>query len=75
MTKTRDELRRLIDSLHMDLPQIIEENPDAGDFSAAFAGRADEITDEANAEDDAWAFGQIDAMLDAHGYTIKKTIS
>jgi len=68
MAKTRDELQRLIDALSMDLPKIIEDNPEPGDFSSAFAGRADEITDNASAEDDAWAFAQLDAMLDANGH-------
>lgn len=46
------------------MPALIAQHPDAGEFNSAFAERADEITDYAAPEDGAWAFEQIDRILE-----------
>ena len=66
MAVSREELQRRLTKLEVDLPALIADHPDAGDFNQAFALRADEITDAADI-DDAWAFEQIDGILERAG--------
>lgn len=65
MTK-RAELTVLLDALEASLPQLINDNPDDGDFWMAFAGQADLIEDEAG-EHRTMVIGRIEAMLMQHG--------
>lgn len=60
MAKTRDELQGRLDRLAADMPDLINDYPDPGDFNSAFAGRADDITDEAGVADYEWVNAQID---------------
>lgn len=43
MAKTRDELQGRLDRLAADMPDLINDYPDPGDFNSAFAGRADDM--------------------------------
>lgn len=67
MPLSRAELEKLLKDLDRSVPALIAEYPDAGDFNAAFASLADEITDNASVADDAWAFEEIDSILEKHG--------
>lgn len=67
MALSRDELERLLADLDAAMPAMMAQYPDPGDFNSAFAGVADEITDNTAAADDAWAFEQIDGILKRHG--------
>lgn len=67
MALSRDELERLLADLDAAMPAMMAQYPDPADFNSAFAGVADEITDNTTAADDGWAFDQIDAILQRHG--------
>lgn len=67
MAMTRDELQGRLDRLAADMPGLVKEYPDPGDFNSAFAGRADDITDEAGAADHEWVNAEIDKLLQGHG--------
>lgn len=66
MAATREELQRRITKLEADMPALMAEYPDPGDFNSAFAGLADEVTDNAGPADDQWAFEQIDRILEKY---------
>ncbi|MBJ6983971.1 hypothetical protein [Luteimonas sp. MC1750] len=55
-----------LDELAAQLPQMIEDNPDHGDFWATFAGEADVIEDQAG-EHCQHVMHRINAMLAEHG--------
>lgn len=63
---TQDQLTSMLDALEAALPGLIENNPDPGDFWAAFAGEADAIEDQAG-EHSAMVGQRIAAMLAEHG--------
>lgn len=67
MALSRDELERLLADLDAAMPAMMAQYPDPADFNSAFAGVADEITDNTAAADDAWMFDQIDGILRRHG--------
>ncbi len=64
MPLTHDDLVIALDALQAELPSMIEEYADTGDFWNAFAGRADAI--EAG-DETAYLNARIDAMLLAQG--------
>lgn len=55
-----------LDELAASLPQMIEDNPDPGDFWAEFAGQADHIEDSAGQHCE-HVMRRINAMLAEHG--------
>lgn len=63
---TLEALTAQLDDLEARLPQIIDENPDHGDFWMAFAGEADVIEDAAG-EHGPFVGRRIQAMLAEHG--------
>ncbi len=67
MAVSRHELKRRLTTLEHEIPALIADHPDAGDFNQAFATRADEIADAAGVDDDAWVFEQIDGILERAG--------
>lgn len=64
---TREELQRRLDRLKAAMPGLIERYHDPGEFNSAFAELADDVTDYAAIEDEAWAFQQIDQLLERYG--------
>ncbi|MBB1061870.1 hypothetical protein [Marilutibacter spongiae] len=73
---TEDELQARCDALEAQLPALIAEYPEEGDFWSAFAGIADEIVEDAVRMDAAgdlhavhWlpVNGRLVEMLDAQG--------
>ena len=69
MLLTREEIQQKLNRLERSLPQLIKEHPDRPDFLCAFAGEADEITENVSAFDDKWAGEQLDRMLRANGFS------
>lgn len=67
MATTRADLDKRLDTLEAMLPELIQDNPDDGDFWAAFAGEADVIEDLAAPEDAAHVRGRLDCMLGSKG--------
>ncbi len=67
MPATREELQRRLDKLAADMPALIAQYPDPGDFNSAFSGLADDINDAASPADDQWVYGQIDQLLERFG--------
>lgn len=67
MPLSRNELEKLLTDLETAMPALIQQYPDEADFNPAFAERADQITDNASAGDQAWAFERIDGILERHG--------
>jgi hypothetical protein len=67
MAATRADLDKLLDVLEAMLPDLMKDNPDDGDFWAAFAGQADVIEDSASADDAAHVRGRINCMLGSKG--------
>lgn len=67
MAISREDLQRRLSKLESDLPTMIAEHPDAGHFNQAFAERADEISEAASVDDDAWVFEQVDGILERAG--------
>jgi hypothetical protein len=67
MAKTRAELDAMLDTLQKVLPKMIADNPEDGDFWAAFAGDADCIVDATSEADCAHVRGRLDCMLQAQG--------
>lgn len=67
MALSRAELQKLLTDLDTAMPALMQEYPDPGDLNQAFAERADQITDNTSVDDDAWAFEQIDSILERHG--------
>lgn len=70
MAATRDDLQVLLNRITVQMPRLLREHPDQGDFLIAFAGLADEVTDRAGAEDCEWASDQLSAILRRHGITV-----
>lgn len=73
---TEDELQARCDALEAQLPALIAEYPEEGDFWSAFAGIADEIVEDAARMDNAGDYNavywlpvnaRLVAMLDKHG--------
>lgn len=62
--KTRAQLDVMLDALDAELPAMLEQCPDDGDFWSEFAGRADEIEEAARNEDCAYVTQRIDVMID-----------
>ena len=60
------ELTTQLDALQAQLPQLIADNPDPGDFWCEFAGQADLIEDQAG-EHTALVARRIADMLAEHG--------
>ena len=60
---------KALDELEARLPQMIKDNPDPGDFWAAFAGQADVIEDQAG-EQASMVRGRISDMLASQGCAI-----
>ncbi len=67
MPLDRDELQRQLAQLEADLPALLAQYPDAADINPAFADREDEIMGYACPADEAWAFEQLDGMLERFG--------
>ncbi|KRE90873.1 hypothetical protein ASG87_01670 [Frateuria sp. Soil773] len=67
MAKTREELQALLDTLREQVPALVREHTDEGDFWSNFAGASDFILDDAGPDDFEWALEQINAMLAANG--------
>lgn len=67
MALTREELQRLLAKFEADMPAMMAAHPDHADFNQVCAERADEITDAASVKDDAWAFEEIDRILEKFG--------
>lgn len=59
-------LTRLLDELENQLPDLIQDNPDPGDFWMAFAGQADVIEDQAG-EFTSVVRKRLNTMLAQHG--------
>jgi hypothetical protein len=66
MSKTIAELDAMLATLETNLPKMINEYPDDGDFWSAFAGEADIIEDSAG-EHAAHVRSRIDCMLGSAG--------
>ena len=66
MSRSLNELNGLLDHLEAQLPTLIADNPDDGDFWAAFAGESDVIEDSAG-DHAAHVRGRIDHMLASAG--------
>lgn len=62
--KTRAQLDQMLDALDAQLPEMLEQNPDDGDFWAEFAGHADVIDDAARHEDCDYVTKRLDVMID-----------
>lgn len=60
------DLERRLDNLEAQLPTMVEDNPDPGDFWMAFASQADPIEDEAGEHTEA-VMERIQEMLARHG--------
>ncbi|OJW42485.1 MAG: hypothetical protein BGO50_01760 [Rhodanobacter sp. 67-28] len=67
MAETRDELQALLKTLGDQMPVLVREHPDDGDFWANFAGASDFILDAAGPDDFDWVLEQINALLIANG--------
>ncbi|WP_266180836.1 hypothetical protein [Dyella humicola] len=67
MAMTRDDLQVKLNCLYLQVRRLLRENPDPADFWPEFAGRADEILDQAGPSEYDWVAGQIDAMLEDNG--------
>jgi hypothetical protein len=65
---SREELERRLAKLDAEMPQLLAQYVDQGDFMEAFSDRADEITDDATGEDADWIFSQVDQILERHGF-------
>jgi len=61
--KTRAELDTMLDRLAQALPGMLAEHPDDADFWPAFAGEADEITENTTAADCEHVRGRLDRIL------------
>lgn len=61
-----NELTSCLDELEAALPQMIEGNPNPGDFWAEFAGLTDVIEDQAG-EHRGYFSGRVNSMLAKHG--------
>lgn len=68
MPLSRDELKRRLDLLEAEMPNLTAKYPERGDFISEFSGYADSITDEASETDDAWVWSEIDRILNKFGY-------
>ncbi len=62
--KTRAELDAMLDALDAEIPAMLKQCPDDGDFWAEFAGHADAIEDAARGEDCAYVTQRLDVMID-----------
>ena len=62
----KSQLTAMLDDLGARLPQMVEENPDPGDFWPAFAGEADVIEDQAG-EHCHMVAERLEAMWAEHG--------
>jgi len=71
MAISRHELQRRLRKLEADMPKLVAKYPDPADFIFAFGDHADEIIDDASAEDDVWAWREIDRILTLFGYSAK----
>jgi hypothetical protein len=69
MLLTREQIQQKLNKLERSLPQLIKDHEDRADFLCAFAGEADEITENVSAADDVWAGEQLDRMLKANGFS------
>jgi hypothetical protein len=67
MDASRVVLQRRLAELEAQMPQLMRDHPDRGELMSAFAGIADDILDAAGIDDDEWAFGEIERILDAFG--------
>lgn len=66
--KTRPELDEVLAKLQADLPRLVEEHSEDGDFDfGAFAGEADEIVASASDEDRPYVEDRLQCMLGAAG--------
>jgi len=68
MLLTRVQIQKKLDALEAALPQLIKDHEERADFLCAFAGEADEITENVSAADDVWAGEQLDQMLREAGF-------
>lgn len=67
MPKTRADLQTQLQELARQVPLMVREHPEDGDFWAVFAGASDSIVDDAGAEDYDWVLRQIDDILTTNG--------
>lgn len=67
MPSTRAELQTHLDELARQAPELVRENPEDGNFWAAFAGASDPIVDAAGADDYDWVLREIDEILKSNG--------
>jgi hypothetical protein len=67
MTKTREELVGLLATLKEQVPQLVQDHPDDGDFWANFACASDFILDEAGPEDFEYVLRHVDLVLEENG--------
>ena len=67
MTSPSPTVAAALDKLEADLPKMMKDHEDEGDFWSAFAAEADLITDNVSADDSAYAHGRIDCMLKNSG--------
>lgn len=67
--ESRQELQRQLAKLDADLPEIMQRNPEPGEFIQEFEGRADSVMNQAGASDHAWAYSEIDRLLDKYGFS------
>lgn len=65
--RTRRELDAALDALALQLPDMIAANPDDADFWSEFACVADDIADNAGANDCDYVHERITAMLNVCG--------
>jgi len=63
--KTRADLDKMLDDLQAQVPEMLEQCPDDGDFWAEFAGHADVIDDAARHEDCEHVTKRIDVIVDS----------
>ncbi|UYB51137.1 hypothetical protein OCJ37_14200 [Xanthomonas sp. AM6] len=63
--KTRADLDKMLDALEAEVPAMLEQCPDDGDFWAEFAGHADVIEDAARQEDCEHVTERMHAIVDA----------
>lgn len=63
--KTRADLDKMLDDLQAQVPAMLEQCPDDGDFWAEFAGHAEAVEDAARQEDCEYVTERMHAIVDA----------
>lgn len=69
MAASRDELQVVLNRITVQMPRLLREHPDVGEFAVAFAGLADEVTERAGPDDCDWVSEQLSAILKRHAIT------